>query len=418
MRRHYNWDLVTKTKASFKEHLTLSGMCSICTMDGICEIGLKAKVGRTLFPEPFGTAQFGAEKRLPSLQDIQILPEIFGREVIFRRVSTFCKLGGFKVSFPASIAALGSTKVAHLRGKELAEGAAKAGIITVIGENIFPTYGEEGLKARIKPFLENYEKEGAVLVQGNVEDRKLGVLEKAIEFGAHGVELKFGQGAKQGLGGEIRFSSKEDAERYKKLGYTVIQRPDGSFERHSSPGSIEKEEVRKLLIRYSELGVPIWAKIGIGRGIVEFLELLSEMKREQGVKLEAVTVDGHGGGTGMSPWLVMNETSIPSPCLLSKRRNFNFDLLVAGGFADGISIAKALMLGAKGVAMGRAFLVAASVGKSNGIVKFVDALREELQMICAMLRIKSVDKLIGRRENLIALNDEAARLFGLLSEFS
>jgi len=427
-RRHYNWDIATKTRLDFPEHPSSGGICDVCILDGICEIGFKAKTGATPFPQPFGAAQFGAEKTLPNIEDIQILPEIFGEKEIFCKVKTATELGGFKTSVPVIVGAMGSTKVVHSRGEILARGAAKAGLIMAIGENILSTYGMKGLKERIKPFLDECGKEGAVIVQGNVEDRKLGVFEKAIEIGAHGIELKLGQGAKMGLGGEIMFDCKE-AEKYKKLGYTIVGEKRGVCERHSSPGSIKKSEIRETLIKCSDFKVPIWIKIAVGNGIIEFLEFLNELKKKERIRLEAVVVDGYGGGTGMSPWPIMNEFSLPSACVLSYFKKLRFDLIVAGGYCDGIHVAKAMMMGADGVAMGRAFIIASNLTnfielderqkklpKEQGIVNFVEALKEELQMVCATQRIDDVNKLKNRRENLVALSENSARLFGLRQE--
>lgn len=413
-RWHKNAAIVTKTSLSFPEFVSPSGLCSVCILCGKCEIGKKAREGKVLYPEPFGTAQFGAEKKLPDINDLQIVPELFGEGIVFRNVKIETEFGGFKSKLPVSIAAMGSTKVAHSRGKELAKGAALAGIPVVVGENVFPTYGEKGLKERIKPFLDNYEKYGAIIVQANVEDRKIGTIEKGIELGAMGIEIKLGQGAKQGLGGEVQIESKE-AKKYEKLGYLVIKRENKKFERHSLPGSIKEEELREILIRYSEFEVPIWIKIGMGKDIHKFIEILNKIKKEQGVLLKCLTIDGHGGGTGMSPWTIMNEVGLPSIYVFSKDFKANFDILLAGGFVCGADVVKALMLGANGVAMGRAFLIAAQQG-SEAIKNFANALKEEIQMICATQRVDDVKKIIGKKQNLFPLTKEIKEILKLDQE--
>ena len=417
VRRHYNADIVTKTRLAHPGHATTSGICSACIKCGACEIGKKAKTGRTLFPEPFGTTQFGAEKRLPSINDLQILPQIIGEEVIFRDVDTSVTIGGFKSNLPLVVAAMGSTIVAHKHGTDLARGAARAGIPMVIGENVMATYGEKGLKARIKPYLDEYTGEGGLIVQANVEDQKMGVPEKAVEFGTHAIELKMGQGAKMGLGGEIEILDK-DIEKYRELGYTIVDRPGVTAERHSSPGTITEKSLKETLLKYKELGVPIWIKIGAGRGIIEFIKMCQRIKRKNKVPLECITVDGHGGGTGMSPWLVMNEVGLPSASIFSRldAKKLSFDILLAGGFTNGIDVGKAMMLGASGVAMGRAFLIAANVAKVEGIVNFVKAVKEEMQMLAAVERVRKVSELRHRRGNLLALTREASIMFGISDE--
>lgn len=414
LRRHQNADIATKTKLTFEEHACQGGMCSVCTMDGQCEIGLKAKTGRTVFPDPFGVAQFGGEKRLPNIEDIQILPELYGDSIVFKNVSTETKIGSFDFSVPISVAAMGSTKVAHLRGAVLAEGAAKAGIGVVIGENILATYGDAGLKERIQPFLDKYEKKGAMIVQGNGEDIKQGVFEKGAALGAHAIEVKIGQGAKQGLGGEIKFEGDEQAEKYRKLGYIIIKNKDGTYQRHVQPGALSDEQLKKNIIKFSGLDLPIWVKTGIGTGILKLISTLQELKKEQGIRIECLTIDGFGGGTGMSPWLIMNEMSVPSATIFSMiEEKPDFDVLLAGGYNNGLDIGKAMMLGASGASMGRPFLIAANVAKAEGVVNYCEAIKEELQMLCATQKATSVEKLIGRKQNLYPLDAQAAHMFGL-----
>ncbi len=414
LRRHQNADIATRTKLTFEEHACQGGICSMCTMDGNCEIGQKARTGRTVFPEPFAVAQFGGEKRLPNIEDIQILPELYGDSIVFKNVSTEMKIGSFKFSVPISVAAMGSTKVAHLRGAMLAEGAAKAGIGVVIGENVLATYGDAGLKERIQPFLDNYKKYGAMIVQGNGEDIKQGVFEKGAALGAHAIEVKIGQGAKQGLGGEIKFEGDEQAEKYRKLGYIVIKNKDGTYQRHVQPGSLSDEHLKKNIIKYSELNLPIWVKTGMGTGILKLISTLQELKKEQGIRIECLTIDGFGGGTGMSPWLIMNEMSVPSATIFSMvEEKPEFDVLLAGGYNNGLDIGKAMMLGANGASMGRPFLIAANVAKAEGVVNYCEAIKEELQMLCATQKATSVEKIIGRKQNLYPLDAQAAHMFGL-----
>jgi len=88
-----------------------------------------------------------------------------------------------------------------------------------------------------------------------------------------------------------------------------------------------------------------------------------------------VTIDGAGGGTGMSPWRMMCEWGVPSFYLhamayelcerLAARGKWVPDLAFAGGFSSEDHIFKALALGApyvKAVCMGRALMVPGLVG--------------------------------------------------------
>jgi len=96
-------------------------------------------------------------------------------------------------------------------------------------------------------------------------------------------------------------------------------------------------------------------------------------------KLDLLTVDGAGGGTGMSPWRMMNEWGVPPVVLhsllyqytkrLADKGQHVPALAVAGGFAFEDQIFKGLALGApfvKLVGMARAPIAAAMVGKTIG----------------------------------------------------
>jgi glutamate synthase domain-containing protein 2 len=90
-------------------------------------------------------------------------------------------------------------------------------------------------------------------------------------------------------------------------------------------------------------------------------------------------VDGAGGGTGMSPWRMMNEWGIPGVEIwsltyqyahqLTKQGEYVPDIVYGGGITFEDQIFKALSLGApyvKAVDMARSPLAAAMVGKTIG----------------------------------------------------
>jgi glutamate synthase domain-containing protein 2 len=96
-------------------------------------------------------------------------------------------------------------------------------------------------------------------------------------------------------------------------------------------------------------------------------------------KLDLLTIDGSPGGTGMSPWRMMEEWGIPSIYLHSAAYEFASilaakgervpDLAFAGGFSSEDGVFKALALGApfvKAVCMGRALMIPGMVGKNIG----------------------------------------------------
>ena len=97
-------------------------------------------------------------------------------------------------------------------------------------------------------------------------------------------------------------------------------------------------------------------------------------------KLDLLTIDGAAGGTGMSPWRMMQEWGVPTFYLqamtqelcrkLAARGEFVPDIAIAGGFSSEDHIFKVLAMGApftKAVCMGRALMIPGMVGKNIGI---------------------------------------------------
>ena len=129
------------------------------------------------------------------------------------------------------------------------------------------------------------------------------------------------------------------------------------------------EELRKAGAKYIFLKTGAYRPADLARALV-----LSAR-----YKLDLLTVDGAGGGTGMSPWRMMNEWGVPPVELHSllyqyarqpRRKGVNLPALaVAGGFTFEDQIFKGLAMGApfvKLVGMARAPIAAAMVGKTIG----------------------------------------------------
>jgi glutamate synthase domain-containing protein 2 len=129
------------------------------------------------------------------------------------------------------------------------------------------------------------------------------------------------------------------------------------------------EELRKAGAKY------VFLKTGAYRPA----DLARAVKYASKAKLDLLTVDGAGGGTGMSPWRMMNEWGIPSVEIwsllyqylkkLDEKGEFIPDVCAAGGITFEDQIYKTLALGApyfKAVGMARSPLAAAMVGKTIG----------------------------------------------------
>jgi len=148
------------------------------------------------------------------------------------------------------------------------------------------------------------------------------------------------------------------------------------FERHSRVGMVTEESFAKRVEELRKAGAKyLFLKTGAYRPS----DLARALAFASKYKLDLLTVDGAGGGTGMSPWRMMNEWGIPPVELhsllyryaksLHERKKYLPPLAVGGGFTFEDGIFKALAMGApfvKLVGMARGPIAAAMVGKTIG----------------------------------------------------
>lgn len=404
-----------------------SGLCTLCRSDckGKCETWLSCLLGRKLlYPRDYpmttaGSANttvtgvgyhalriqgyaYGAKGILNGLSndpDDCIFPNVNIKTEFGRDIKTKCRI-------PIMTGALGSTFIAEHYWNSFAVGAALCGIPIVIGENVVGVDRKSSLKngritsapeldRRIKTFLRYYDEYGAIIVQMNVEDTRNGVAEYLAEkYGDQIIlELKWGQGAKD-IGGEIQVKSLEYAQFLKERGYIVDPDPTDpivqkafhnrsvtAFARHSRLGNTnlsspaQVQEAFMNSIGYlRKLG---FKRISLKTGAYGMEALAMAIRLAADARLDLLTIDGAGGGTGMSPWNMMDHWGIPALQLHAKAYEFCNrltdqgiqapDLSFAGGFAREDHIFKALSLGApytKLVCMGRAPMIPGYLGSN------------------------------------------------------
>src|SRR4030042_477081 len=192
------------------------------------------------------------------------------------------------------------------------------------------------------------------------------------------------------LGREVRLRDLDRALTLKKRGYIVFPEPEDKAVQEAF-----KDGVFKSFERHSRVGMPNqkafvedidWLRkqgarhVTLKTGAYRPSTVAWTLKMASEAKIEAVTFDGAGGGTGMSPVPMMDEMSIPTvyletivlkcaQILKSKGRHVP-DLVIAGGFIEETSIFKAFALSnfgegtlVKAVLMGRSPITA--VMKSN-----------------------------------------------------
>ncbi|MCR4434654.1 MAG: FMN-binding glutamate synthase family protein [Clostridiales bacterium] len=413
-----NGNDATRTFNRSKNVVPSSGLCSRC-IDGCrgnCEIFKSTFRGRELiYPGPFGDITAGGDKNYPvDYSHLNIQGYALGARGLpdgveanpdnarFPAVNTETEYGWdrkVKMSIPIFTGALGSTEIARKNWDHFAVGAAISGITIVCGENVCGIDPELELDSnnkikrapdmdrRIEAYKRYYNGMGEILIQMNVEDTRLGVAEYIIEkHGIETIELKWGQGAKC-IGGEIKVNSLERALELQRRGYIVTPDPcdpviqtafkEGAikeFERHSRLGFISEEGFFAEVERLRKLG---FKRITLKTGAYSLRELAMAIKWSSKAKIDLLTIDGAPGGTGMSPWRMMEEWGMPSIYLHSAAYEFSKilqdngervpDLAFAGGFSSEDGVFKALALGApfvKAVCMGRALMIPGMVGKN------------------------------------------------------
>ncbi len=404
-----------------------SGLCTLCRADcsGKCETWLSSLVGRKLlYPRDFGIVTAGSSNTCHvgvSYNSLRIQGYNYGAcgvpkglshspdDCIFPNVSLETEFGTkMKTTsrIPVMTGALGSTFVAAKYWESFAVGAALVGIPIVVGENVVGVDRDAVIKKgkivkspeldrRIDTFLRYHDTYGAIIVQMNVEDTRNGVAEYVIDkYGDKVIiELKWGQGAKD-IGGEIQVTSLDYALFLKERGYIVDPDPTKpevqeafkhhairSFARHSrlgytnldSPADVQKDFMKEVdYLR--KLG---YKRISLKTGSYGMEALAMSIKFATDANLDLLTVDGSGGGTGMSPWNMMESWGVPSIYLhsktheycsiLAKKKKKVVDIALAGGLAREDHIFKALALGApftRLICMGRSAMIPGFLGSN------------------------------------------------------
>ncbi|MDK1097790.1 MAG: FMN-binding glutamate synthase family protein, partial [Actinomycetota bacterium] len=168
--------------------------------------------------------------------------------------------------------------------------------------------------------------------------------------------FKGGQGAKTGTGGHLpgqKVQGKIAEVRGLKPGEPAVS--PSRFPDWTSPADFRDfaEQVRELTG-----GIPIGFKLS-----AQHIEKDIDAALEVGV--DYIILDGRGGGTGAAPLIFRDNISVPTiPALARARRHLNrcdgkdVTLIITGGLRTPADFAKALALGADGVAVANAAIQA------------------------------------------------------------
>ncbi|QSX06909.1 FMN-binding glutamate synthase family protein [Sedimentibacter sp. zth1] len=398
----------TKNRSNFIS--PQSGMCSFCTEEclGTCDIGLSAVLGaQTVYPTTTGTNQIASEKDYPlDYSCFNINGRVFGaiganetyEEATIYNVKLereYGSLNKVKMAIPIILPAL-----IKLNWKDYFGGAAMAGVTCVVGENArnkdenlviengkikeFPFIGQV-----LDSFNMYYRGYGQIVVQCNVEDDMLGVPEIAIsKYGAKAIELKFGQSAK-GTQPAIKLKNLEAAMKAHNSGEIVYPNPadkdvqksydDGvcpNFYSYSRLPLWNEDFLHKRIRELREMGAQnIYFKMA-GYDKVDIERVLRIASNE---RVDMITFDGAGGGSGYSPCKMMNEWSLPTVCLedtvvkiIKKMKAEEIEIpaiTITGGFSSEDQVFKALAYGENNITsigLCRASMAAAMTSKNVG----------------------------------------------------
>jgi glutamate synthase domain-containing protein 2 len=410
-----------------------SGLCTLCRADcqGKCETFMSCMKGRKmLYPRDFGAVTAGSDNITHvgvSYNSLRVQGYNYGAyglakglsneadDCIFPNVKIETEFGNevkTKSRIPILSGALGSTFVAAKYWESFAVGAALVGYPIVVGENVVGVDKQSVIKngkievspeldRRIESYLRYHDGYGAIIVQMNVEDTRNGVADYVI--GKYGdkviIELKWGQGAKD-IGGEIQVTDLDYAIFLKNRGYIVDPDPTlpevqqafkagaiRSFARHSRLGytdlSTYDQVKESFMTAIDDLRSKGYKRITLKTGSYGMEALAMSIKFATDAKLDLLTIDGSGGGTGMSPWNMMETWGVPSLLLhakayeyasiLAQRGQKVVDLAFGGGIAREDQMFKALALGApfaKMICIGRATMIPGFLGANiEGVLK-------------------------------------------------
>lgn len=399
---------LTHTRLRTPEDTCLcSGMCAACSQDctGTCEVGLSALRGsEAAYPYDTASTQFASRKDYPvDLSHFNINGRVFGAQGIPAdpetatpgRVDLSCRVGTIPCRAPILLPAM-----AKLNWRDYFAGAAMAGVPVVIGENAIKNdpaleHDRRGkvchaplLREMTDHFRRLEDGHGDIIFQANPDDVALDTAIYALTHsGIRSVEIKFGQAAK-GIQ-HVAPAGYEEALWLKEKGYLVEPDPTAQetrvrmaagepvrFFQYGRLPMFDEDSISRLITRLREAGAEniLFKMAGYDpRDVKRVLEMASDNR------VDLVTLDGAGGGTGHSPLKMMDEWGRPTVELeamglreleqLKKQGRFLPPLCMAGGLTTEDMIFKTLALGSPHVTLagvGRGAMAAAMAGDRLG----------------------------------------------------
>jgi glutamate synthase domain-containing protein 2 len=291
----------------------------------------------------------GSLKTLPfSLEELNFIPAQLKRIPLNREdhVNTELVIGveaqkPLKVTSPIMVSGLSFGAVSKATKLVIAETAKKL--------NIGFNSGEGGvLSEELLDIGKN------IIVQYSTA--RFGVDEKLLKSVA-AIEIRFGQGAYPGKGSYLPAEKMTD----EVANMRGLKRGESSNSPAHHPDILNLKDLKEKVSWLREIseGIPVGAKIGCG-DVEEDIKLLAE------AGVDFIAIDGFGGGTGATDKYVRENVGIPIFTAIPRafktlndlRLKNRVTLIASGGLRSSADFAKCLALGADGIYIGTAALIA------------------------------------------------------------
>jgi len=318
------------------------------TPDVIDDIHIKSELGRYRMR---GMAMF---KKIPNWDDLTFLPGTLTRFVIegYREKCLTETVIGPKaknplvLDIPIYITGMSFGALSYEAKVALARGATMAGTATCSGEG------------------------GMIPDERRYSDKWLyQLIQSRYGFNPHHAQLAdcieffIGQGCKVGLGGHLMGQKVTDqVAEMRSLPAGIDQRSPARHPDWLGPDdlALKIDEIREA----TNGEIPIQLKLGAAR-------VYDDIRMAAKTGPDSIYLDGMEGSTGAGPHIATEETGVPGIAAIRQARKALDDvgktgeisLIYAGGIRNGADVAKALALGADGVAIGTAAMMALNCNK-------------------------------------------------------
>ena len=324
------------------------GNSRIFTPEVIDDIHIKSQLGR------YRMRGFSLFKKIPTWDELTFLPGTLTRFVIegYREKCLTETVIGPKakrplvLDIPIYITGMSFGALSYEAKTALARGATMAGTATCSGEGgMIPDerrYSDKWLYQCIQS--------------------RYGFNPNHLRL-ADGVEFFIGQGCKVGLGGHLMgLKVSDQVAEMRSLPAGIDQRSPARHPDWLGPDdlALKIDEIREA----TNGEVPIQLKLGAAR-------VYDDVRMAAKTGPDSIYIDGMEGGTGAGPHVASEETGVPGIAAIRQARRAIEDvgksdeisLIYAGGIRNGADVAKALALGADGVAIGHAAMMALNCNK-------------------------------------------------------